>query len=332
MHRRSGVCVRGDRLAELETILGRVRMSTPLVAVSGVFGMGYRNLAGSLKGVGAVVSKSITLEPRSGNPEPRIIETPAGMLNSIGLQNDGVDTFLRRQLGELLMLEVPIIVSVAGATVSDYVRCATRLAESRYIDALELNVSCPNVAQGGIAFGCDPRSLFELVTEVRRAVPDAMLIVKLTPNVSDIAMPAKAAIDGGANALSLINTVRGMVIDLDSRKPKLRSGVGGLSGQCIHPIAVYMVHRCYATCAKANGVPIIGMGGVSSGREAVEMLLAGATCVGVGTAMFTGPSRGGLTRKRKESVFATIDSFLRRYVQHTGVKSVADLVGLAHAD
>lgn len=302
-------------MAGLETRIGTVIIRTPLIAVSGVFGIEYHTLSPGFPGLGAVVTKSITLHPQVGNPEPRIIETPAGLLNSIGLQNPGIKGFLKDQLPELRVLEVPIIASVAGANIEEYVECSSLLAPRDEIEAIELNVSCPNVKRGGTEFGSDPQALRRLVAKVKQVVGGKTIIVKLTPNVTDIALPAQAAVDGGADAISLINTLRGMAIDLNTMRPKLGNRVGGLSGQGIHPIAVYMVYRCYTSCCRTNGVPIIGIGGVSSGEEALELILAGATCVGIGTAMF-----------RDESIFEKVAQYLSDYV---GKKSILDLVGKA---
>jgi len=305
-------------MAGIETKIGNIRMRTPLMALSGVFGIEYLTLLPELTGIGAVVTKSVTLRPRIGNPVPRIIPTPAGLLNSIGLQNPGIKRFLGEQIPKLRVLEVPIIASVAGSNIEEYVECSSLLAPRDEIDAIELNVSCPNVENGGMEFGCDPEVLSRLVAEVRQAVRTKTLIVKLTPNVTDIALPAQAAVDGGADAISLINTLRGMSIDLNTSKPKLGNRVGGLSGQAIHPVAVYMVHRCYTSCCRKNRVPIIGIGGVSSGEDALELILAGATCVGIGTAMF-----------RDESVFEKVEKYLSGYMDERGIKSILTLVGKA---
>ena len=305
-------------MAGIETKIGNLRMRTPLMALSGVFGIEYLTLLPELTGIGAVVTKSVTLRPRIGNPVPRIIPTPAGLLNSIGLQNPGIKRFLSEQIPKLRVLEVPIIASVAGSNIEEYVKCSFLLAPRDEIDAIEINVSCPNVERGGMEFGCDPEALSRLVAEVRQAVGNKTLIVKLTPNVTDIALPAQAAVDAGADAISLINTLRGMAIDLNTWKPKLGNRVGGLSGQAIHPVAVYMVHRCYTSCCRRNRVPIIGIGGVSSGEDALELILAGATCVGIGTAMF-----------RNELVFEKVERYLSEYMDEKGIKSISNLVGKA---
>jgi len=302
----------------VETKIGNLRMRTPLMALSGVFGIEHLTLLPELTGIGAVVTKSVTLRPRGGNPVPRIIPTPAGLLNSIGIQNPGIKRFLREVIPKLRVLEVPIVASVAGFNVEEYVKCSSLLAPLDEIDAIELNVSCPNIEKGGMAFGCDPSVLERLVTRVRKAVGGKTLIVKLTPNVTDIALPAQAAVAGGADAISLINTLRGMAIDLNTKKPKLGNKVGGLSGRAIHPIAVYMVYRCYTSCCRKYKIPIIGIGGVSKGEDALELILVGATCVGIGTVMF-----------RDKSVFEKVEKYLIEYMKERGINSILELVGNA---
>lgn len=313
-------------MERLETKIGDLRMRTPLIAVSGIFGIHYQNLSPRLSGVGAVVTKSVTRRPRQGNPEPKIVETPAGLLNSIGLQNPGIKRFVSEHVPELRVLEVPIIASVAGSDVDEYVECSSLLAPRDEIDAIELNVSCPNVKNGGLEFGCDPSVLNHLVAAVRQAVGTKTLIVKLTPNVSDIALPAQAAIDGGADAISLINTLRGMAIDVNTMKPILGNLVGGLSGQAIHPVAVYMVYRCYTSCCRRNRVPIIGIGGVSRGEDALELILAGATSVGIGTAMFRDEYH---PKESKRSVFERMEDYLRKYMKRREIRSISSVVGKA---
>lgn len=311
----------------METKIGYLKLKTPLIAVSGIFGIEYQyNFSSMLLGVGAVVTKSVTLEPRAGNPEPRIIETPAGLLNSIGLQNPGIKKFIKEKIPELRILELPIIASVAGNKINEYIKCSALLGERDEIDAIELNVSCPNVEKGGIVFGCDAKALYRVVNRVRRAIGNKILIVKLTPNVTDIALPAEAAIDGGADSISLINTLRGMSIDLNTKEPKLGNIIGGLSGRAIHPVAVYMVYRCYNACCKKHNIPIIGMGGVSKGEEALELILAGASCVGVGTGMFRDQYE---ENKPKKSIFQKIQEFLLKYLNERGIDHISNLVGKA---
>ena len=306
----------------LETKIGDLRLRSPTMAVSGIFGMGYHNLSPKQSGVGAVVTKSVTFKSRPGNLEPRIIETPAGLLNSIGLQNPGIKKFISEEIPKLRILEVPKIGSVAGSNISEYVKCSSLLASCDDIDAIELNVSCPNVERGGIEFGCDPSYLGQLVRKTRKAIGNKTMIVKLTPNVTDIAVPAQAAIDNGADAISLINTLRGMAIDLNTQQPKLGNKVGGLSGKAIHPVAVYMVYRCYVSCCRRNRIPIIGMGGVYNGEDALELMLAGASCVGIGTAMFR-------DELRSKSVFERVQDYLIEYMNKNGIEHIHKLVGQA---
>jgi dihydroorotate dehydrogenase (NAD+) catalytic subunit len=302
----------------LDIKLGNLRMETPLVAVSGVYGLDYERLMPSRPYIGAVVTKSVTLDPRLGNPEPRIVETRAGLLNAIGLQNPGIEAFIEEELPRLRILEVPVIASVAGSSIDEYVKCSALLSDRNEIHAIELNVSCPNIERGGIEFGCDMNVLGRLVATVRPVVLGKALIVKLTPNVTDIASLAQAAIEGGADVISLINTLRGMAIDLVTQKPKLGNRVGGLSGIGIHPVAVYMVHQSFTGCCRRAGIPIIGIGGVSNSEEALELILAGATCVGIGTAMFRCPT-----------VFEEVAKGIQDYLKSKSKQSVTSLVGLS---
>ncbi len=305
-------------MGTLNLRLINMRMETPLIAVSGVYGLDYERLMPSRPYIGAVVTKSVTLNPRLGNPEPRIVETRAGLLNAIGLQNPGIRVFIDEELPRLRILEVPVIASVAGSSIDEYVKCSALLSERDEIHAIEMNVSCPNVERGGIEFGCDMKVLGPLVAAVRPVIRDKALIVKLTPNVTDIASLAQAAIEGGADVISLINTLRGMAIDLVTQKPKLGNRVGGLSGIGIHPVAVYMVHQCYTACCRRAGIPIIGIGGVSNHEGALELILAGATCVGIGTAMF-----------RHHTVFEDVAKGIQEYLEGKGKHSVTSLIGLS---
>ena len=295
-------------------------MATPLMAVSGTFGVEYADMPRTTDGLGAVVAKSVTQAPRRGNPVPRIVECTGGMLNAIGLQNPGVDAFIERELPKFRNIP-PLIASVAGESSQEYAHCAQALAHREEVAAIELNVSCPNVAKGGLSFGCDGQILHRLVRKVRKAVgEETVLIVKLTPNVTDIAVPARAAIEGGANAISLINTLRGMSIDILTRKPKLGNETGGVSGAVVHPVAVYMVARCYESCCREHKIPIVGIGGVSSAEDAIELMVAGATCVGIGTALF-----------RQPDVFRTVAKGIRDYLREHGPRSVSGIVGSAFA-
>ena len=296
-------------------------MATPLVAVSGTFSLEYASLLPEMEGFGAIVSKTVKQQPSAGNPNPRIVEIPGGMLNAIGLQNPGIRAFVQQELPKYRNLPVPHIASIAGENPNEYAECAAMLADREEVAAIELNVSCPNVATG-LSFGCEATTLRRLVAKVRKRVGDKIsLIAKLTPNVTDIAVPAKAAVDGGASAISLINTLRGMSIDVHTRKPKLGNRIGGVSGTIIHPVAVYMVARCYESCCREHGIPILGMGGVYQWQDAVELILAGATCVGIGTALF-----------RDLDVFQRVARGIEEYLGENKIKHVADLVGRAVAE
>jgi dihydroorotate dehydrogenase (NAD+) catalytic subunit len=302
----------------LDTTLGSLRLETPLLSASGIYGLDYEQLGACRPYMGAAVLKSVSLHPRTGNPEPRIVETRAGMLNAIGIQNPGIAAFVAEEIPKLRALEVPVIASVAGEEIDEYVQCAEILAGREEIYAIELNVSCPNIEKGGIEFGCDESVLEDLVARVRKVVLGKTLIVKLTPNVTDIAAIAQAAVRGGASALCVINTLRGMAIDVEAQKPALGNRIGGLSGIGIHPVAVYAVYKCYTSCCRKNDIPIIGLGGVTNAGEALELILAGATCVGIGTAMF-----------RKPNVFEDVAKGIQAYLKRKGEKSVRDLIGRA---
>lgn len=293
-----------------------LRLKNPVMTASGTCGYA-EELApyADLSGLGAVVVKTITLLPRVGNPAPRIAETPSGMLNSIGLQNVGIEAFLREKLPILRRLKVPILVNIAGKSVEEYAELAKRLEGVPGVSALELNISCPNVA-GGLDFGTDPRLTREVVRAVKQAT-GVPVIPKLSPNVTDITVIARAAADGGADALSLINTLLGVAIDPHSRRPKIHTVTGGLSGPAIKPIALRMVWQV----AQAVPLPLIGIGGIQTGEDAVEFLLAGATAVQVGTATFVDP-RAPL--KVRDGIAA--------YCARHGVRDVRDLVGALRAD
>lgn len=297
---------------DLSVRIGSLELPNPVLLASGCCGYGDElSRFVDLSDIGGLMVKGTTLEPREGNPPPRIAETPSGMLNSIGLQNPGVDRVVSEKLPWLGAFGVPVIVNVSGSTHDDYVECARRLAEADHCHAIELNVSCPNVKAGGIQFGVEPRAL-EGLTRAVREVFDRPLIVKLTPNVTDIAELARAAVGGGADALSAINTLVGMSIDLATRRPTLHRTVGGLSGPAIRPVAV----RCTWQVARAVSVPIIGMGGIASAEDALEFLLAGASAVAVGTANLIDP---GVHRAVREGIEA--------YCENLGAGSVAEIVG-----
>jgi dihydroorotate dehydrogenase (NAD+) catalytic subunit len=295
----------------LAVAIGKLQLQNPLMTASGT--CGYANEYGDftdLTRLGAFVTKAISKTPRKGNEAYRIVETRAGMLNAIGLANIGLEAFLKDKIPILKQMGVPVIVNVPGWSTEDYVDVAARLNDEETVGGIELNVSCPNV-KNGLSFGTDPARLFELVAAVRKVTTRAELIVKLSPNVADVAVTAKAAVDAGATALSLVNTFTAMSIDIDNARPMLANGTGGLSGPAIKPIAVFMTHRVYTEVAKKHNIPIIGMGGIQRWQDAVEFLLAGATGLAVGTALFLDPNtplqileglRNYLARKGKTDI------------------------------
>jgi dihydroorotate dehydrogenase (NAD+) catalytic subunit len=278
----------GDVAADVDlgVDLGGLRLRNPVVTASGCFASG-REMARffPLSTLGAVVTKSVTLEPRSGLPPPRMAETASGMLNAIGLQNPGVDGWLAKDLPWLAAQDVPVIASIAGKTVEEYGRLAERLAGNPGIAAIEVNISCPNVEDRGIVFACRTESTTTAIAAVAEVI-DVPVFAKLTPDVTDIAAIAGAAMAAGATGVSLINTLLGMAIDTETRRPKLASGTGGLSGPAIKPVAVRAVHQVYAALGP---VPIIGIGGVCTAEDVVEFILAGASAVAIGTATFANP-------------------------------------------
>lgn len=270
-------------MPNMEVNIGALKLKNPVMTASGTFGFGREyNEFYNLSKLGAVVVKGLTLKPREGNRTPRIAETPAGILNSVGLQNPGIDAFLEHELPFLRQYDTKIIANIAGSTVEEYCEMAERLGPN--VDAVELNISCPNVKEGGVAFGTKCESVYNITKSVKQhcKVP---LIVKLSPNVTDITEIALAAEEAGADCLSLINTLLGMAIDINSRKPMLANVVGGLSGPAVKPVAVRMVWQV----AQAVKVPVIGMGGISSWQDAVEFILAGANAIAIGTYNFINP-------------------------------------------
>jgi len=261
-----------------------VRFKNPIVAASGTFNRKASGHYYDPAALGCITTKSVSLEPRAGNDAPKIAETYGGMLNSIGLSNSGLDNYINSYLVKLKDTGATVMANVVGHTIEDYAEVAYRLSETD-VDLLELNISCPNVKQGGIMFGTDARTAASLVSEVKKKSGKKPVVVKLTPNVTDITEIARAVCDAGADGLSLINTLRGMRIDIKTKEPVLSTGSGGLSGPAIHPVAVYMVYQV----ARAVDVPIIGMGGVMTGADAYELMLAGAKAVAVGTAALIDP-------------------------------------------
>ncbi len=301
---------------DLTVDLAGLALRNPVMTASGTSGYGPEHAElMDLTKLGAFVTKAVSVEPRKGNPPERIVETSAGMLNAIGLANDGLDGFAANKVPFIESMGTPVIVNVVGHSVEEFQTVCRRLDGIECIAGVELNVSCPNVADG-LEFGTDPVRLRALVSAVRGCVSRAKLIVKLSPNVTDVTATARAAIEGGADVLSAINTVVGMAINVDTWKPMLANRTGGLSGPAIKPIALNMVHRVYRDVAKDANVPIIGMGGISSWRDAVEFFLAGATAVAVGTALFVEPTTP-----------IRICEGLREYLSKRGMSSVRDLVG-----
>lgn len=291
--------------------LAGVLLKNPIMTASGTFGSGqeYSEFV-DLNKLGAVVTKGVANVPWPGNPTPRVAEVYGGMLNAIGLQNPGIDVFVQRDIPFLAHYDTRIIVNVCGKTASDYIEVVERLAEQP-VDMLEINISCPNVKEGGIAFGQNAASVEEITKEVKKYARQPV-IMKLSPNVTDITEMAKAAEAGGADVISLINTLTGMKIDVNRRKFALANRTGGMSGPAVHPIAVRMVYQA----AQAVNIPIIGMGGVQSTEDALELILAGATAVSVGTANFTNPT-------------ATIDIIngIQDYMENNGVEDINELIG-----
>jgi dihydroorotate dehydrogenase (NAD+) catalytic subunit len=272
-------------MVNLALEIAGIKMKNPVMVASGTFGYGqeYSEYL-DLNKLGALITKSVTLKARLGNLPPRIVETPAGMLNSIGLQNEGIEFFINDQLPFLSRFTVPVIVNIAGESPEEYAELAKRLSTEPLVKGIEVNISCPNVKKGGMSFGIDPKMTAEVIAAVRKATSQP-IIAKLTPNVTDITSIARAAVEAGADALSLINTLVGMAIDIETGKSRLGTLTGGLSGPAIKPIAVRMVYEV----AQAVKVPIIGIGGIMNGGDAVEFFHAGARAVQIGTANFITP-------------------------------------------
>jgi dihydroorotate dehydrogenase (NAD+) catalytic subunit len=295
---------------DLRTELCGIELAHPLVNGSGTLDA----LAAGTLGLAAFVTKTVTLHPRAGNPPPRIAETPAGMVNSIGLANPGLDAFCADHLPRLADLGVPLIVSVGGWSPAEYATAVARIAAHPGVAAIELNVSCPNVESGCIAIGTDTHETRSLV-ERCRAETDLPVLVKLSPSVADVAAIATAAAEGGAHGMVLINTVRGIAIDRNTLRPLLGGGGGGLSGPAVKPVGLHAVHQVFA----ATGLPIVGMGGVASAQDVIEFVAAGAVVVGIGTSLFGDPQ---LPRR----VLSDLDPLLRRHA----ARSIGDLVGVAN--
>jgi dihydroorotate dehydrogenase (NAD+) catalytic subunit len=300
----------------LQTRLGRLSLRNPVLTASGTCGYGleYADVL-DYATLGGFTTKSVTVEERPGNQPERLVEVRAGLLNAIGLANVGLERFLAEKLPFIRQMPTTVLVNVAGHSIEDYIKVARKLDEHDCIAGIELNVSCPNVADG-LTFGTDPRLLSEVVAAVREALNQTCLVVKLSPNVTDIAEMARAAVNGGAEVLSLINTYVGMSIDPETWRPRLGNVTGGLSGPAIKPLALFNVHRVYREVTRAAGVPIIGMGGIHTVEDAVEFFLAGASAVAVGTALFVDPT-----------IPAKIAAGLETVVAERGLNAVTDLTG-----
>ena len=299
----------------LKVSIGKLKLKNPVMTASGTFGYGreYSEFF-DIGRLGAVVVKGLSLKPRQGNPPPRIVETASGMLNSIGLQNIGIDSFIENELPFLKKVKTPVIVNFFGDSISEYAEAAAKLSAVNGIKALEMNISCPNKQAGWSIFGTDPKVTSKVVKAVRKAT-DLPLIVKLSPNVTDIGLMAMAAEDAGADAISAINTLTGMAIDIRTRKPKLANIIGGLSGPAIKPVALKMVWECY----KSVKIPIIGMGGIISAEDAIEFILAGASAIAVGTGNFINPA---ITMEILEGIAA--------FMEEEGLSSLKQIMGAAH--
>ena len=299
-------------MVQLNTKIGSLELKNPVMTASGTFGYGteYADFM-DINRLGAIIVKGTTLNPRQGNPYPRMAETPSGMLNAVGLQNKGVDYFVDHIYPEVRKIETNIIVNVSGSCIDDYVQTASIINTLDDIPAIELNISCPNVKQGGMAFGVKPESAAQVVSAVRKAY-DKTLIVKLSPNVTDITEIARAVEGAGADSVSLINTMLGMAIDAEKRKPILSTITGGMSGPAVKPVALRMVWQT----AKAVKIPVIGLGGICSATDAIEFLLAGASAIQIGTANFVDPSIS-------EKVIDGIADYLQRH----NFNSVQEIIG-----
>jgi len=287
-------------------------LKNPVMTASGTFGYGREfSLLMDLNRLGGIIVKGLSLEPSRGNPPPRITETPCGMLNAIGLENVGIEAFAAEKLPYLRTLSTPVWVNIYGKTVDEYARLAERIQEIEGISGVEVNISCPNVKSGGVAFGVDPEAAFEVIRAVRRRT-ELPLMAKLSPNVADITLIARRAVDAGADALSLINTITGMAVDVENRRPRIGNITGGLSGPAIRPVAVRMVWQV----ARAVDVPVVGIGGILTASDALEFLIAGAAAVQVGTANFVNPR-------------ATLDIIegINAYMVRHGFTALRDIIG-----
>src|SRR3954462_909067 len=299
---------------DLSVQIGSLHLKNPLIAASGCFGYGVEYAAVvDLSCLGAIVSKGLFLNAREGHRAPRIVEPPAGMLNAIGLQGIGAQRFIDEKMPELRDRGATVIVNVCGTTIDEYVEVSRMMSDTEGGAAIELNISCPNIKEGGIQFGCDLTGTFGVVNAVRK-VTRLPVIPKLTPNVTDVASFARASEDAGADAVSLVNTFLAMVIDVETRRPKISNIVGGLSGPAIRPIAVRMVYEC----RQLVKIPIIGMGGIADARDALEFMIAGANAVQVGTANFVDPF-----------IWSKLLEGMKSYMERHQIQTLSDIVGTA---
>jgi len=299
-------------MANLNVNIGNLQLKNPVMTASGTFGYGLEfSDFFDISKIGGIFVKGTTIHHREGNPYPRMAETPSGMLNAVGLQNKGVDYFISDIYPKIKDIDTNMIVNVSGSTIEDYVACAEKIDDLDKIPAIELNISCPNVKQGGMAFGTNCQSAAEVVSAVRK-VYHKTLIVKLSPNVTDITEIARSVEAAGADSVSLINTLLGMAIDAEKRKPVLSTITGGLSGPCVKPVALRMVWQT----AKAVKIPVIGLGGISNWKDAVEFILAGATAIQIGTYNFIDPA-----------ISIKVVDDVNEYLDKHGFTSVKDLIG-----
>jgi len=299
----------------LKVEIAGIKLKNPVMTASGTFGYGQEyDPFVDLNRLGAIILKGITLKPKRGNPPPRIIETPSGMLNVIGLQNVGVEVLIKEKLPYLKKFNTPVIINISGDTIEEYVELAQRLGEvskEMGVAGLEVNISCPNVKKGGMAWGTDAKATYKIMSSIRKTTT-LPLIVKLTPNVTDIKTIAQAAEEAGANALSLINTLVGMAVDIDSRKPKLANISGGLSGPAVKPVALWLVWQVFQTV----NIPVIGIGGIMKVEDALEFIIAGARAIEIGTANFVNPR-----------VTMEIIEGMEKYLIENNIKDINELVG-----
>ena len=303
-------------MVSLEIKIGKMKLKNPVMAASGTFGTEYGELV-DINSLGAYITKTITLNARIGNPPPRVCETPSGMLNSIGLENRGLDDFIKNKIPVLKRLKIPLIASIAGDGALEFKELARALSKVERIAALEINLSCPNVKHGNsdLLLAQDEEATYEIIEAVRRSTA-LTVIAKLSPNVTQIKKIAKAAESAGADAVSLINTLVGMAVDIDTKRPVLGNVTGGLSGPAIKPVALYMVREAY----KSTKIPVIGIGGIMNHKDAVEFILCGASAVGVGTANFVNPAAS----------IEIIDG-IKNYMARNGIKEMKELVGALEA-